>query len=234
MLQKIADGRTDLVMDWVAEGHAADATDEHGTKLIQWCAHHGDVSAIRFLLGHGESLESLGTNYDLNGAAFHGHWQLCQFLIENGSDVNHQLTGTGETPLHSALCKANRPIYDHVVEVLLAGGADPNLATTPNAATGSFMRDCRTKAETPLHRAAAFGTQRAVEMLLAANAKRTGKDMNGESPLSWASWHLRPAAILRMLCYEDHSISPNNDSTYDHGSGWSQIDRPMAGRPHTS
>ena len=52
----------------------------------------------------------LGENLDLNGAAFHGHWQLCQFLIENGADVNRPLAGTGESALHSALCKANRPL----------------------------------------------------------------------------------------------------------------------------
>jgi hypothetical protein len=47
----------------------------------------GDVSAIKFLLANGASLESLGDNLDLNGAAFHGHWRLCQFLNERGADV---------------------------------------------------------------------------------------------------------------------------------------------------
>ena len=60
--------------------------------LIKWCAYYGDVSAIRFLVGKGESLESLGENLGLNEAVFHGHWQLCQFLIEHGANVNY-LTG---------------------------------------------------------------------------------------------------------------------------------------------
>ncbi|HEX7185461.1 MAG TPA: ankyrin repeat domain-containing protein [Thermoanaerobaculia bacterium] len=232
MLQRIMDGRTDLVFDYLAEGHAAASADPQGTPLIVWCAYHGDVSAIRYLLTHGESLESLGENFDLNGAAFHGHWQLCQFLIEQGADVNHPLPDTGETPLHAALCKANRPVYDHVVEILLASGADPNRATRPSVATGAFMRDCRTKAETPLHRAAAFGTERSIQHLLDAGAAREAKDMNGDSPLTWASWHLRPASILRKLCYGDFSIHPNNASTYDHGAGWGQIDPHALGRPH--
>ena len=50
------------------------------------------------------------SNLDLNGAVFHGHWQLCEFLIEHGADVNHPLPDTGETPLHSALCKADNPV----------------------------------------------------------------------------------------------------------------------------
>jgi uncharacterized protein len=232
MLQRILDGRTDLVFDYLATGHAATSTDLHGRPLIIWCAYHGDVSAIRFLLANGESLGSLGENFDLNGAAFHGHWQLCQFLIEKGADVNHALPDTGETPLHAALCKANRPVYDHVVEILLANGADPGRVTKPSIETGGFMRDCRTKGETPLHRAAAFGTEKSIQLLLDAGAERDAKDMNGDSPLTWASWHLRPASILRKLCYGDFSIHPGNHSTYDHGAGWGQIDPQSLGRPH--
>jgi ankyrin repeat protein len=56
------------------------------------------------------------------------------------------------------------------------------------------MRDIRTRAETPLHRAAAFGSEAAIRMLLDAGARRDAKDMNGDSPLTWASWHLRPKA----------------------------------------
>jgi ankyrin repeat protein len=104
--------------------------------LIQWCAYYGDVSAIRFLLVNGESLESLGDNLGLHQAAFHGHWQLCQFLIEKGANVNLALPNTGETPLHSATCKANRPAYSFVLKVLLAKGANPNSATKAGAETG--------------------------------------------------------------------------------------------------
>jgi ankyrin repeat protein len=235
MLQRIIDGRTDLVFDYLEdhlEDHAAGSRDPQGRPLIVWCAYHGDVSAIRYLLTRGESLESLGENLGLNGAAFHGHWQLCQFLVERGADVNHSLPDTGETPLHLALCKANRPVYDHVVEILLANGADPNRATRPAVETGAFMRDCRTKAETPLHRAAAFGSEKSLQLLLDAGADREAKDMDGDSPLTWASWHLRPPSILRKLCYGEFSIHPGNSSTYDHGSGWSQIDPHSLGRPH--
>lgn len=234
LLDRIADGRTDLVFDYLAEGHAASSTDEKGVSLIKWCAYYGDVSAIRFLLAHGESLASLGKNFDLNGACFHGHWRLCQYLIENGADVNHPLPDTGETPLHAALCKANRPAYNRVIRVLLANGANPNCATKPSVETDGFMRDCRTKAETPLHRAAAFGTLEAVQLLLDAGAIIDAKDMNGDSPLTWASWHLRPGAILRKLCYGDYFISESGAarSTSDHGMGWGGMEINLLGDPH--
>jgi ankyrin repeat protein len=207
MLEKILDGRTDVVFDYVAAGHPANTTDPDGVSLIRWCAYYGDVSAIRFLLAQGESLDSLGGNFDLNGACFHGHWQLCQFLVERGADVNLPLEDSGETPLHAAIC-TSRPVFNYVVKVLLANGANPNAVTKPGAETGGFMRDCRTKGETPLHRAAAFANEEMIQMLLDAGASREARDMNGDSPLGWASWYLRPASILRRLCFGSFRVRP--------------------------
>lgn len=132
-----------------------------------------------------------------------------QFLIENGADVNCPLPDTGETPLHAALCKAKSPAHTQVVKVLLAAGANPNCVTKPSVETDGFMRDVRTKAETPLHRAAAFGTEECIQLLLDAGVAKDAKDMNGDSPLTWASWHLRSATILRKLCYGAFRIHPD-------------------------
>lgn len=210
-IQRIVDGRTDLVFDWVAAGSPASATDRDGVPLIRWCAYYGDASAVRFLLANGEALGSLGRNYDLGGAVYHGHWQLVQYLIEAGADVNEAEPDTGETPLHAALCKADRPNDELVLQVLLGHRANPNCATKPNVETGAFMRDCRTKGETPLHRAAAFGSAKSIQMLLDAGATIDAKDMNGDSPLSWGSWYGRPDAILRLLCYGRFSIRPDRE-----------------------
>lgn len=208
------------MFDHIAAGAPATAVDEHGTSLLAWCAYHGDVSAVRFLLARGAVLDALGPNLDLQGAAFHGHWQLCEFLLDQGADPDHANPLTGETPLHCATSKANRPRYDQVVAVLLARGADPNRRTSPGVETGSFMRDCRTRGETPLHRAAAFATERSIDLLLRAGADRQATDAHGDTPLAWASWHLRPPAVLRRLCYGTFRIHPDNRSTYDHGMGW--------------
>lgn len=206
-LSQIASGRTDLVLDYVASGQPASSTDANGVSLIQHCAYYGDVSAIKFLLSQGESLKSLGEDLGLNTACFHGHWHLCQFLLENGADANYASPSTGETPLHSALAKS-WPEGTLAVKVLLAHGANPNVATRPGVETGAFMRDARTKGETPLHRAAAFADEEAIQLLLDAGARIDAKDMNGDSPLSWGSWHLRPDSLLRKLCYGEFRIRP--------------------------
>jgi ankyrin repeat protein len=208
--EEIADGRTDLVFEYLWDGHPATSADENGVSLLKWCAYYGDVSAMKFLLANGASFEPLGENLGLGGACFHGHWRLCQFLIERGANVNQPLADTGETPLHLALVKAASPAHTLVVKLLLARGAKPNCATKPGVETGCFMRDVRTKGETPLHRAAAFGEEEVIQLLLDAGAALDAKDMNGDSPLTWASWHLRPTPILRKLCYGDFHIQPEH------------------------
>jgi ankyrin repeat protein len=221
MLEKITDGHTDLVFDYLAAGHAATETDQSGVSLIQWCAYYGDVSAMKFLLANGASLDTLGDNLGLIGACFHGHWRLCQFLIERGADVNLPMSDTAETPLHSTLCKGGQA-HNLVLQVLLTSGANPNCATKKSVETGGFMRDARTKGETPLHRAAAFCDEQAIQLLLDAGAAVDAKDQNGDSPLTWASWYLRPASILRKLCYGNFRVRPDYAGMQAH----------LLGKPH--
>ncbi|QJR14771.1 ankyrin repeat domain-containing protein [Usitatibacter palustris] len=205
---RIAAGRTDLVCDHLASGGLVGA-EVSGAPLLEWCAYYGDVSSLRMLLEKGASLSTLGHDLGLNAAAFHGHWRLAQFLLERGAQANSARPETGETPLHSAMCSDDRTTYDAVVKVLLAAGANPDAATRPGAPTGCFMRDARTRGETPLHRAAAFGTENTIQMLLDVGATVDARDVNGESPLSWASWYRRPVGVLRLLCFGEHRVHPD-------------------------
>jgi len=221
MITKLTDGRTDLVFELPDRDKETPYTDEHGTPLINWCAYYGDVSAIKYLISKGATLEELGPNYDLNGAAFHGHWQLCQYLLEQGAKADQALPDTGETPLHNCI-QPNRPATNFIIELLLSYGADPNVHTQSRVETGAFMREAFTKEETPLHRAAAFGNEEAIQLLLAAGADKTAEDLNGDSPLAWASWHQRPGKILSILTYDHHDLHPLHikNMQSDHGSGW--------------
>ena len=40
MLERIAEGRTDLVFEYVAQGHPASARTSDGRSLLQWCAYY--------------------------------------------------------------------------------------------------------------------------------------------------------------------------------------------------
>lgn len=227
LLYRIVNGRTDQILDLFTLGATAHTPAPDGKSLILWCAYFGDVTAVRLLLERGASLKDLGHDLGLNAACYHGHWRLAQFLIENGADPESADPDTGETLLHSALSKSNSPHYDLVVKVLLQHGADPNRKTIPGRETGAFMRDCRTKGETPLHRAAAYGTEEAIQMLLDAGARVEEKDANGDSPITWASWHERPGTVLLKLGYGIHRVRASQAQGWKSGMAAHLLGEPI-------
>lgn len=222
ILDRISRGRTDLVFDLLTLPDWRQILHEGPTRPLQWFVYYNDTTALKAVLAAGGDLSSLDLNQELGHAAFFGHWKVCDFLIRQGADVNATVPDTGETPLHSALAKAGRPYYLYVVRLLVERGANVNARTIPGKETGAFMRDVRTRGETPLHRAAAYGDEAIVEFLLENGADREARDAHGDSPLSWASHHLRPGAILALLSFGPHQISEGarRSITSDHGAGW--------------
>lgn len=110
----------------------------------------------------------------------------------------------------------------YVVRLLVEHGANVNAKTIPGKESGAFMRDVRTKGETPLHRAAAYADAGIIQYLLANGADLEARDAHGDSPISWASQHLRPGSILSLLTFGEHRIGENARRTIasDHGAGW--------------
>ncbi|HVF30165.1 MAG TPA: ankyrin repeat domain-containing protein, partial [Pyrinomonadaceae bacterium] len=176
ILDRISRGRTDLVFellklaDWQAALHEGDF------KPLQWFVYYNDTTALKAILNAGGDLSSIDLDRELGHASFFGHWKVVDFLIAQGADVNWSIPETGETPLHSALCKAGRPYFLYVITLLVENGADVNATTIPGQESGSFMRDVRTKGETPLHRAAAYGDEAMIEYLLDHGADKQARD----------------------------------------------------------
>jgi ankyrin repeat protein len=222
ILESISKGRTDYVFDLLRLPDWRKLLAEGQIKPLQWFVYYNDVTAPKAVLEAGGDLSSLDLNEELGHAAFFGHWKIVDFLIKHGADVNSSASETGERPLHSALAKAGRPYYLYVVRLLVENGADVNARTIPGKTTEAFMRDVRTKGETPLHRAAAYGDARTIEFLLDNGADREARDANGDSPLTWASEHLRPGTILALLSFGAHSVAEHVHDviTSDHGAGW--------------
>ncbi len=232
LLNHISQGRTDLVFELLRLSNWREVLEMGRVKVMQWFVYYDDVTALKAVLEAGGDLRSLDLNEELGNASFFGHWKVCDFLIDHGADVNSSVPDTGETPLHNALAKAGRPYYLHVVRLLVEHGADVNARTIPGRKTGAFMRDVRTKGETPLHRAAAYADAPLIAYLLAHGADREARDAHGDSPLTWASEHLRPGAILSMLAFGEHAISEEGSRliTSDHGAGWGNgMERKLVG-----
>ena len=222
ILNLISRGRTDYIIALLNTPNWKEILNEGQVKPLQWLVYYNDTTGLRAVLNAGGSLDSINLNDELGNAAFFGHWKVCDFLINNGANVNALVDKTNETPLHNALAKAGRPYYFYVVKLLVDKGADVNAKTIAGLEAGAFMRDVRTKGETPLHRAAAYADEKTISYLIEHGADKTSKDANGNSPLSWASEHLRPGAILSLLCYGNYRISDAHKikNTSDHGQGW--------------
>ncbi|MET0637894.1 MAG: ankyrin repeat domain-containing protein [Chitinophagaceae bacterium] len=222
IIEFISRGRTDYILELFKESNWKEVLHEGQIKPLQWLVYYNDTTALKSVLLEGGNLDSINLNDELGNAAFFGHWKVCDFLINHGADVHAQLGQTHETPLHNALSKAGRPYYFYVVKLLVEKGADVNAKTIAGKETGAFMRDVKTKGETPLHRAAAYADEKIISYLLDNGADKTAKDSNGDSPLSWASEHLRPGCILSLLTYDGFQISEKHKqiNTSDHGQGW--------------
>lgn len=218
----ISQGRTDYIFHLLKNPDWKNLLHQGQVKPLQWLVYYNDTTALRAVLEAGGNLDSINLQEELGNAAFFGHWKVCDFLIKQGADVNAAVDKTNETPLHNALSKAGRPYYFYVIKLLVEKGADVNAKTIPGVTTGAFMRDVRTKGETPLHRAAAYADEQTIHFLIQHGADKAAKDANGDSPLSWASEHLRPGNILALLTYGEYNISKGHitKNTSDHGQGW--------------
>ncbi len=222
ILSYISKGRTDFIFQLMKHNNWKELLNKGSVKPLQWLVYYNDTTALKAVLESGCSLDSIDVNAELSNAAFFGHWKVCDFLINQGADPNRKANTTNETPLHNALTKAGRPYYYYTVRLLLENGADVNPKTTPDVETGAFMRDVRTKGETPLHRAAAYADEKTIELLIKNGANKELRDANGDTPLSWASQHLRPGTVLALLTYGDFFIGEAHKvrHTSDHGQGW--------------
>lgn len=139
----------------------------------------------------------------LLGIACYNHLECLRLLLAAGADPEVLVKGTGENALHCVvvgLGQHSTPADRYeIVKLLLAHNVDPNQRTIPGRPTGLFWRDVRTRGETPLHRAAAYGSEETVKLLLDAGGNKTIRDANGDSPQSWASWHWRPKPLIDLL-----------------------------------
>ena len=126
-------------------------------------------------------------------AAWNGHKNVVQILIDKGADPN-KANQWGQTPVNLAALAGHKD----VVKLLLDKGADPNEASRSGT--------------TPLHRASIEGHKYAVQLLLERGAepnKTTYYDQ--DTPLHWAAFegHLE---VIQMLLEGGANRSMTDDN----------------------
>lgn len=185
----------------VAAGADINYTDFYNNCAIFTAAWEENIEALELYYRLGAELE-LNDNNPLGNAAYNGKAESVKWLLSKGANANFCFS-TGENVLHYTLSKTSEmEARTEIVKALIAAGTDVHQTTVKGIETLCFMRDAWLKAETPLHRAAAYASAEIVKALIDAGADITAKDANGDTPMSWASWHLRDSDVLRLLVYE--------------------------------
>ena len=141
----------------------------------------------------------------LTGLVYVGKLECARLLLKGGADVNRENEHNHETALHYAAAGDNT----EMVKLLLEHKADVGAKTKPRMRTYFLWRDARVRGETPLHRAAAWGSPEVIRLLLDAGADPKTIDINKDTPLSYASWHMRDKSVIDMLSYEGSGVGPD-------------------------
>jgi uncharacterized protein len=202
MLQAALRGDLATVEKLVSQGANINYNDAWGNSAVFSAAWEGNTKALNLFYNLGAKVSFDDGNLLCN-AAYNGKVDSVEWLLNNGENANFSFTNTGENALHYAISKTSEISYRaEIVKVLIAAGTDVNKKTLVGKPTLCFMRDAYLKGETPLHRAAAYGDVAIIKMLLDAGAEPSIKDANGDTPISWGSWHLRDSTVLRLLIYK--------------------------------
>lgn len=184
-----------------SQGANINYTDQWGNCAVFSAAWEGNIEALDLYHKLGALMNMEGNNLLCN-AAYNGQAGSVNWFLEKGADPNFTFVNTGENALHYTISKTSEiDQRTEIVRLLIAAGTDVNKKTIKGAETLCFMRDAFLKAETPLHRAAAYGNIAIIRLLIEAGADPSAKDANGDTPISWGSWHLRDSNILKLLLY---------------------------------
>lgn len=202
MLTAAFDGDLATVEKLISQGADINYTDQYGNFAMFTAAWEGNLKALDLYYSLGAKISFENANLLCN-AAYNGKAASVKWLLDKGEDANFSFADTGENALHYTISKTSEmDERTEIVKMLIAAGTDVGKKTTAGISTLCFMRDAFLKGETPLHRAAAFGNVAIIKMLLEAGAEPPMKDSNGDTALSWGSWYLRDADVLRLLMYE--------------------------------
>ncbi|MBB4805405.1 cytohesin [Chryseobacterium defluvii] len=202
LLDAAVEGNLEAVKKFVSQGADINYTEAGGNCAVFSAAWEGNIPALELYHSLGALIDWEKSNNPLCNAAFNGQAASVRWLLEKGANPNFSFADTGENALHYTICKTSEPEQrTEIVKLLVNAGTDVNKKTIDGEETLCFMRDAFLKGETPLHRAAAYGNAELIKILLDAGADPSVKDAYGDTPISWGSWHLRDAEILKLLLY---------------------------------
>lgn len=100
-------------------GSSVDAFSDDGFFPLGYAAFFGHVDAVKFLLGHGASIDQVSTNplgvTPLHAALANGHKEIARLLITSGADVDAVQGGESWTALHYCAYSGDRETAEFIL-----------------------------------------------------------------------------------------------------------------------
>ena len=155
----------------------------NGQPLLCWAANNNSKRAVMLLLAMGANINALNChgNAALIHAAWKGHLEIVQILLDNGAKVDIAATESKMTALYLA---SNWNHSDIVYELIKAGAS---------------LDWCNKDGDTPLHDAMRLKHAKIIKMLLAAGANTTIKNNNGKTAFEMTN-DLEIRALFEKWC----------------------------------
>ena len=185
----------------------ANAVDGAGSTALIHAAGRGSLAAMAMLLTAGADVHARNRR-----GATALTWALSdpakvRLLVERGAAVNDK-TSEGRVPLHIA---AQQPGGAEVLELLLAGGANPNVADVAGM--------------TPVHIAATTGSEALLRALIAAGGNVNAVSGNGSTPLILAAGSGANGAVRLLLenGADPSKVTKRNLSALASASYWGDV-----------
>lgn len=183
-----------------------DAATAKGETMLSLCVCRGRsaTSLVQALIAAGADLNkpTWGMSYRDNAtpllqATTFGHDDVVALLVKSGADLE-RANNEGDTPLVMAV----RLRRVSVVRLLLDAGATVGRVNRRDA-----------QFTTALHFAAFEEVESIIQMLIAAGADLDALDSDGHTPLSYAAWYGRVAAVRTLLLAGANAFT-NDPSRY--------------------
>ena len=204
LVQASHDGDLTKVRALLQSGVEVNSQNEHGMGALLTFV----PSMTEYLLSEGADPGVQTNEYGasvLAGLCYVTKVECVRILLEHDADPNQGRDETLETPLHHCLGGIHNSLggqadgdVEQVIRLLINHGANVNAKTKPRVESCNYW-GLFTRGETPLHRAAAWGSSEVIEILLEAGANPSIEDINSEAPYMWAGWHKRGREIVDLL-----------------------------------